>query len=306
MMFLGIVFGLVAAFFQSVSYVVSAGYVRRTGKPGWTLTAPQRIVQAVPSMALAWIFRPQGEISWTPVLATVALSIVAVYFADSGLFQTQRHVEPSRVAPLQSVKIPLVALFSFVAFGTTYGICQFIGMALVLGAAALLMDAGGRIPVRAWLWLLVCTSFYAISDLSIGHLLSLSLEPCDGVFSSSMFALGLSHGAAGLCAVPAYAVQRAAGAAHPVGREWLRFVVPYAAAWILAMVFLFVCFSLSGVVLGTIAQSTRGVISVMLGVFLARHGFADLESRMTRKVFLRRLAAAALIVVALAVYSVKF
>jgi len=305
MLWLGISFGLVAALLQSVSYVVSAGYVRRTGKPGWTLTAPQRVVQALPSLMLAWLFRPAGELRWTPILAAGAISVAMVLSADTGLFQMQRYVEPSRVAPLQAVKIPFVALFSFLAFGTAYGPCQFVGMALVLVSAALLLDAGGRISLRAWLWLFVCTGSYAVSDLSVGHMLFLSRESCGSVFSSSMFVLGLSHAAAGICAVPAFAAQCVAGAARPVGREWLRYVVPYAALWLSAVTFLLVSFSLSGVVLGTIAQSTRGVMSVVLGLVLARHGFADLESRVSRAVFLRRLASAALVVVALVVYSLN-
>lgn len=300
----GIALGLVAAFLQSVCYVISGGYVKRTGLPGWTLTAPQRAVMILPYAILAWMFRPDSMQGLERGLfASTFACVVAIFTADSGLFQMQKHVEPSRTAPLQSVKIPILALMSFLAFGQSFSFLQIIGIALVLASAALLFGAGRRIPLPAWLWLLLCTGCYAVSDLSIGHALDLTRDACGGVLRSSLFVLGITHLACSVFAVPVLVVQRLFGAPMPGLREWLRYAVPYGFVWMVAMVFLLSCFSLSGVVLGAIAQSCRGLISVLLGWLLVRHGFADLEGETPRTVFLRRIFAAVMIVIAMALYA---
>ncbi len=57
-----------------------------------------------------------------------------------------------------------------------------------------------------------------------------------------------------------------------------------------------------GVVYGNIVQSTRGVISVALGAAVAAAGFVHLEERMSRKLFARRLIAAAIMALAIAMF----
>lgn len=298
---LGITLGLVAAFLQSVCYVISGSYVKRTGFPGWTLTAPQRVVMALPYAVLAWAARPEslnGQLRTLFVCVTVCM--VAVLAGDCGLFQMQKHVEPSRTAPLQSVKIPILALLSFLVFGQTFTPIQLVGISLVLVSAALLFGAGKRIRPRDWLWMLICTGSYAVSDLAIGRILEQTRDVCGGVLRSSLFALGITHFACSVFSVPVSVLQWAFGAPFPGVRQWSVYAIPYGFVWMSAMVFLLVCFSLSGVVLGAVAQSCRGLISIVLGWFLIRHGFADLEGETSRKVLLRRSVSAVVIVVGIA------
>jgi hypothetical protein len=91
---------------------------------------------------------------------------------------------------------------------------------------------------------------------------------------------------------------------RPFSREDRRAALGYAATWLASMVALYVCFALVGPVFGTILQSTRGLFSVVLGAVLAHRGWHELEPPVTRGAFLRRLAAAAFMTAAIAVYSV--
>mgnify|MGYP003325300088 CR=1 FL=1 len=303
MIWLGIAFGLVAAFLQSLCYVVSGSYVRRTGRPGWTLTAPQRALTLVPYALMAWFSRPEtlaGEES--AVIVGTTGCMVMVFLGDAGLFQMQKTVEPSRVAPLQSVKIPIIALISFLLLGHRYSVGQLAGIVLVLASAAVLFGAGRRLGPSTFLWLAACSVGFACSDVSLGHMLVHTRGVCGGVFRSAMFTLGMTGLGSAVLALPAVAVQARAHAL-PSARECVRYAIPYGAVWLVAMIFLFVCFSLSGVVLGTIAQSTRGLISVALGWFLARHGFADLERGVSASMFVRRAIAAILVMLAMALYA---
>ena len=303
MVWIGILLGLVAASLQSCCYIVSGSYVKRTGRPGWTLTAPQRAFMLVPYAVLTWFSRPASFGDHGPGFWAGAVTcMVMAYLGDVGLFQMQKTVEPSRVAPLQSMKIPLIALLSFVLLGHAYSVGQVAGIALVLASAAVLFGAGQRIGRATWFWLFVCSGGFAVSDIGVGTALRHSQDICGGLLKSSLFSLGVTGLGSSLLALPVVAAQKASHTLPPL-RECLRYALPFGTLWIVAMVFLFVCFSLSGVVLGTIAQSCRGLISVALGWFLARHGFADLEQGVTVAVFVRRAVAAVLIILAMTLYA---
>ena len=68
------------------------------------------------------------------------------------------------------------------------------------------------------------------------------------------------------------------------------------------MVSLYACIGSVGVVLSTILQSTRGVMSVVIGATLAHLGWHDLESRVDRIMLIKRLLAAVLMTAAIAAY----
>lgn len=303
MIWIGVLLGLAAATLQSFCYIVSGSYVRRTGRAGWTLTAPQRALMLIPYGALTVATWPEsfaGE--GLPFLAGAATCMVMAYLGDVGLFQMQKTVEPSRVAPLQAMKIPLIALISWAVLGRVYSGGQVLGILLVVASAGILCGAGQRIGRSAWLWLLVCSGGFAVSDIGVGCALAHSREMCGGLLRSSLFALGVTGLGSSVLALPVVAAQKASGTL-PTLRECLRYALPFGTLWIVAMVFLFVCFSLSGIVLGTIAQSTRGLISVAVGWFLAHHGFADLERGVSVAVFIRRAVAAILIIGAMVLYA---
>ena len=70
------------------------------------------------------------------------------------------------------------------------------------------------------------------------------------------------------------------------------------------MAALYICFGQIGVVFGNILQSTRGFMSVVLGAMLAHLGWHELEQRVDRATLLKRMAAAALMTAAIALYAI--
>ena len=74
---------------------------------------------------------------------------------------------------------------------------------------------------------------------------------------------------------------------------------------LLAMFGLYACIGYVGVILSTILQSTRGIMSVILGAILSGQGWRHLESRVERHVFFRRLIAALCMTTAVALYVVS-
>jgi len=77
-------------------------------------------------------------------------------------------------------------------------------------------------------------------------------------------------------------------------------------SWLGAMLLLFGCFQvLNDVVWGNILQSTRGLISMVLGAAVAGAGMVHLEKKVARGIFWRRMAAALLMSAAIALYAKK-
>jgi hypothetical protein len=80
---------------------------------------------------------------------------------------------------------------------------------------------------------------------------------------------------------------------------------PFALAWFVAMIFLFFCFGLVGPVFGNVLQSTRGLMSIMAGAWLARAGFQRIEKAVSRRALLQRLAAAAMMTAAIWIFQIN-
>jgi hypothetical protein len=57
-----------------------------------------------------------------------------------------------------------------------------------------------------------------------------------------------------------------------------------------------------GAVFGNVVQSTRGIMSVVIGAVLAHLGWHELEQQVDRATLVRRIGAACLMTAAIAVY----
>jgi len=297
----GIAVGLVAAFLQSCSYLVSGRYVRVSGRAAWTLLAPSFLIMGVFALALlplVWPAGGAGAVRWGPAVGCAAASMAFCIAANGSMFFLLKHVDASRSSPLLALKVPMLAAFATFALGRPCTPMQWTGVALVAVAAALLAGAGRRMTLPAWGWLLATCAGYSAADLLIVRTFEVVAPAFPDTLRRTLFSLALIYVSGGLLA---------AAAAPFVPRfrpdEWRRHALPFAVAWFAAMVVLYFCFALCGVVLGNIVQSTRGLVSVALGWFIARAGRTELEERVGAGVFARRVLAALLTLAAVALYA---
>ena len=150
-------------------------------------------------------------------------------------------------------------------------------------------------------WGCIC---FAIADLGIVEMIdaiqtSLPLSR----FSAGCLALFLTYVFIGLIVSPLTLFEYAQQPS-PTTRDW-QAAAEYSAAWLLAMFGLYACIGYVGVILSTILQSTRGIMSVILGAILSGQGWHKLESRVERHVLLKRLIAAICMTTAVALYVVS-
>lgn len=300
----GIAIGLLAAFLQSCSYLASGRYARETGKPAWTLLAPAFFLSGVVSFAALPFAMPSASVGnpppdWRQLLPAATLCVILCIAGNAATVRMLRHVDASRVSPLLALKVPLFAVaYSFIP-GEAPSAVKWLAVALVVLSAALLAGAGRHIPAAGWGWLLAACVFFCLSDRCITWCFDVSRDSCGGsLWRYTSFSLCVVYACGGVLSAAAMAVLGV-----PDRHMWIRHAVPYATAWYLAMVALFACFALSGLVAGNIAQSTRGLLSVALGWFVARSGRTDMEERVGAATVARRVAAAVLIVAAMALYA---
>jgi hypothetical protein len=220
----------------------------------------------------------------------------------------------SQLAPLLGLKIVMLAVIVSFLPGVPLDARQWAAVALSVVAAALLRPAGDKGPAAGLagglgIVLLGCLLF-AVSDLCIVGLIDgLQRDGLQGDGSQGLGSQGLGRlHAGGLAMAITYAVCGAAAAsglrwAGPRdSRDWTA-AGQYAAAWLGGMVALYCCFGTVGALFGNVLQSTRGLMAVAIGPVLAHAGWHDLEERVDRATFARRLAAAALMTAAIAIYA---
>lgn len=291
--FQGIGFGLGTALCQSIFYLVTRRFVGHTGKTPLLLLIVSHVIMGAMSVVLLATLRPRSLPPLETYLAPLAGAGLCYLAAQFGLFSVLRHVESSRVSPLLGGKIVVLALFAVTLTHQDLRPLQWLAVGLSAGAAWLLNEAGGRVPVRCLCLLGLTIMGYCLSDLSIGVLMQrlAAMGP-----SASVIGAALTYALCGAIALP-FVFRRDARDL----RVWT-LATPCACAWLLAMCLLYACFGLIGVVFGNIVQATRGIISVALGWAVARVGHTHLESHASRRVFWRRAAGAALMMLAVALY----
>jgi len=296
----GVVAGLAAALFSALSYFVSRDYSSRGGTSPRLLVLGHAVMGAVCLPVARWLW-PQGVTGDPRWLLPLAGSTFCYLLGQGLVFAALRRADASRVAPLLGLKIAMLAGITAARPGGGLDASQWTAVGMSVAAATMLQRGGGVSAAALTLTLAACLTF-AVSDLFIVGLIDglersadLAAAPIDRLSAGSL-AMAVTYVVCGCLAV----VALLAPAARPRSRlDWTA-AVTYAAMWLAGMVGLYVCFGIVGAVFGNILQSTRGMIAIVIGAALAHLGRHDLETRIDRTTFLRRLVAAALMTAAIA------
>lgn len=293
----GILLGFAAALLQSLSYIASGAFVRTYHRASLALlTRGYVIMGAVSVVALPFAW-PDGDMpAFRDYAVPMVLCTVFCLLGQAGMFLTLKTTEASRVSPLLSLKILMLAVVSIALGIESYTPVQWAGIALSLTAAFLLARAGRAVPLRGYLWLVFTCASYATSDYYIGVQFPIFRQHLSFVRASVVITL-LSYVTGGVFGVLALPF-----AGHFPRRVWTHYALPFALTWLGAMMCLFACFGLIGLVYGNIVQSTRGLVSIGIGYLLARAGHAHIEERVSRVTMLRRAAAGILMLLAVALF----
>jgi drug/metabolite transporter (DMT)-like permease len=314
-MIVGIATGLGAALLQSLSYLATRYYVHgRSRMASRQLLVLAHIWMGLASALLLLFLWPPGfsVVSvWEPLLQMVFFYMVG----QTSITIALRYVEASRASPLQGIKI--IFLASLAAFfsqpkitGPTdppgLTVLQWMGAGLAVVAAGTLHYAGAKIHRTAILAIVIGCAGYALADWNISRTnvaLVKAIYPAGltagEAVKVSFINVGLCYGSTGLVGMmlmPAWGSRQL--------KDW-RDSAPFAAAWFVGMLLLYWCYAEVGPLLGAILQSSRGLLSILIGSLIVWWGHHHIEPHGGKGVFLRRLAAGSLMFLAVTLYVIR-
>jgi drug/metabolite transporter (DMT)-like permease len=289
----GIVLGFSGAVCQSFSYIASRWFIRRGHGSTMDLLAAAHILMGAASLAIL-PFICSGPMPHFAAYGWYVAGAAGFYIAGQlALLLALHGNEASRMVPMLGLKILVLALLAAFLRTEQVSWLRWTAVGLSVAAALVLNEAGGRLSGRPLLLIMFAIVGYSLSDMNIARLVA-ALAPMGP--SAAVLAACLTYMVCGLFALPVLIWHRPRDL-----RGWGR-TIPYAASWYIAMILLYACFGLIGVVFGNIVQSTRGLLVVVLASAVAHAGFTDIEAKLSRKMFLRRIAAALLMTASIALY----
>jgi drug/metabolite transporter (DMT)-like permease len=294
-MSLGILFGFLAALFQSVSYLSTRLFIERHKSDIGTLLALSHIIMGIVSVPLVFSLLPPTMPALSSYLPSLLACTGFYLLGQIFLFMALVKSEPSRVSPLLGMKIIILAVISFVFLHQPLNSIQWIAVVLCSLSVFLLSNSGKKLHQSSLILIIFACFSYCISDINIKVLVE--HFKFTGVFHGAVLSTGLCYILTGIVAVT-YLCARP----HYASRDTWLYSLPFAFSWLIAMIFLFSCFALVGVIFGNILQSTRGVMSIVIGYGIAHFGFDELETKITRSVLIKRILAAFLMTVSIALF----
>jgi len=296
MAIIGIILGLLAAFSSSLSYLCSRMFVGKYRNSSVILLALSHVIMGIFSLVLL-PFVWDGSVVHISQYAVALVSCTFFYLAAQiCLFIAFKNTDASRVAPLLGLKVFFVAIISLTFFDQTFIPLQWAAVALSVGATIALTQTGGKLSRICLTWILIACLGYGLSDLGINSLIDHFQAQNLSTTHSTVLSVCLCYLLAGLIGLGIMQILP-----PPTLAMW-KHALPFSMVWYMAMFFLFGCFAHVGVVYGVILQSTRGVISIVMGYIIAKAGFVHLETKTSRMVLLRRILAAILMLGAIGLY----
>jgi len=294
MVTIGVVLGLSSALAHSLAYVFSRVFVTGRRRGVLRLMALGHLMMGLICLAglpFLWTEEvpPLGDFIF-PLMGWVSCYLVG----QALLFLALHRSDASRISPLLSLKILVLAVVTVGILRGELSLQQWSGVGLAVAGAFVLNYSGGKLSRLSVAAVLVACIFYATSDLSIVELVR-ALEVLGRPHAS---AFGVCLGSV-ICGLIGLAILPLGG------RETIKdalYAIPYALCWLAGIALIFACFAYVGAVFGNILQSTRGLFSIVIGAQLARIGLVHIETKTSRSVVVRRLVAAAMMTAAIAVY----
>lgn len=296
MLILGILSGLGTALLQSTSYLCSASFMSRYRSSVRLVVFSQLVMGIIGAVTLPFTLSPEVTRALPGMIPWLVLWIMVFSAGQFGFFSALRTIEPSRMSSLLGLKIPVLALMYTATAAVPLGWIRWLAVLLsCISAVGMNWSGGVRFSRRGICWLAVTLVAYALTDLVETRLVTM---PAGGSLIRNAFAVGaLCYLVLGIATLPLLRRFR-------FTRRQFVLAVPFAVTWYLSQMLLFVCFGSIGTVFGNVIQASRGVMSVAMGwLLLRRNGPGCGETGISGRMWLRRLAAAILMMLGIALYS---
>ncbi len=264
---LGLLLGLFGAACQAANYSFTKECQEKAGLRGMRLLlcshAFMFAAAAVPFILCEhWRAFDQG-------VALRLLCIIVPYFL--GQYFTNAAIaasDSSVVSPLLTVKIPILALISFLAMGDTFTPRQVTAALAIVLIGVRFSCISGRISPRPLLLTALGALCYCASDISMAYLMRyFGTAGIESRAQQVFMGITYEYVACGIAAALMAPIFHVKVTLRGTAATW-----KMGTAWLLSMAGIVGCFNLDGVVAGNIVQSLRAVIGVLIAyVFYRRY-----------------------------------
>ncbi|MDD4871231.1 MAG: EamA family transporter [Kiritimatiellae bacterium] len=293
---MGIILGIGASLSQSLSYLFSRRFIKECGDDWRLLLAVSHILMGLMSLVILPFLCVRQDFPALKAAVIPAIGTAGFYFtAQAVLFAALKRVEASRISPLLGLKVVVLALLA-TAMGKQHLHWQnWLAVVMSGSAAFFLNEIGGRIPLKAMVFVTLTVTGYSFSDMNIRDMLIVLAPAGDrGPFIGVCMSYILCGVCGGLMLFKT---------GLPKRRAWV-LAFPHAVAWFASMFLFYWSIVMINLIFASVVQATRGIISIWLGVIVAELGMDHIEKPLSRGVLWKRIAAAVLMVVAIVLYSV--
>jgi drug/metabolite transporter (DMT)-like permease len=293
---LGLILSSVSAIIQASTYIVSKHILaKHPGSSIQLLVVAHLFMGLFSIVALCFL--------WTPVLVHIHLYLISLicgaffYFFAQSLFLSALHFsEPSRLAPLLGIKVFFLAIFSIFLLSTPLTALQWVAISLTIIAGFVLNNTGAPPPWKSLVLIIFTCIFFALSDINCKILVKHLQAANNDNFLGITQMVSLVYLGTGILSLPLlFYIKRPT-------KIFIKETFLYASLWYLGAIFMFSAYAFISVILVAIIQSTRGVINVVLGVFIAKAGFEHLEKKVEKSIVKKRIFAASLMTLAIILF----
>lgn len=291
MMGLGLFLGISAAFFQSAGYLFSRMCIKEGMAPFQLLIRTQIIMGLGGLLLLPFVWRDGFWGNWSFVVPFLGCSFGSV-IGQLFFYRAENHIAPSRVSSLMGLRVVILAIISALFGFESYNWIQVGGIVLAVCSAVVMNYQGGKIQLQGMGNMMLSLLFYAVSDLSVKHMI-VGIH-VDSLFHASLIAMSLVNILLATLSLP-----------FIFKLSWRDYLpaLPYSSAWFVKQFFLYGCYTTIGPVFGNIVMSARGPISIILTLILLHFGVKHLETPKGAVIWIRRGIATSMMIGAIAVYS---
>lgn len=289
----GIIAGLLSVSFICASYIFSREYVRRHKDPV-KLAIFSQLVMSLGGIVLLILYLNFFNINFNKKLILLLIGQVATFLlGQSSFFAVLRRVESSRASALLGLKILVIALIS-VCLGRDLRTMQWIAILLCTAGSVGMNFSGGKMSFAVCCYLAVSVTSYALCDMCVTELMK--MMPGESMLFNSFGVVGICYTALGIAVLPALFK-------YKISVKEIKNVLPYSVLYFLSMIFLYTSFGLIGVVYGSIIQSSRGILSVLLAIVLVHFNLDRNEHNISAAKWIQRFVFAAVMLCAMVMYS---
>lgn len=289
-MLIGVTAILCGCFLQILFYLCSRNF---SGGALRLLAITQIYLGAISALGIGLVI-PESLPPLGEYLPNVAGGILFFMFGQGCLFVVLQKTEASRIAPLLGLKIIFVGVMGYLFFETRISGFQWLGIVITVSGGWVINSSGNKPHMSTVPLVLLTCLGYCLSDLNLNVLVH--SFPGSPKIEATLFSLFATYLFGGIVTLPFLPFIKG------VTKQMWREAIPHSLLWVSAMTGLYLSFAYIGIIFTVVLQSTRGLLAIIVGYFIGKHGSNDLEEQIPRTILLQRIGGAVAMLIGIGIF----